>query len=59
MDTLVAQYSRPIYESEATEDLNELLEDEASSLSLKFAMPPTAQVLKVFHDTVAVSTDIL
>lgn len=44
MDTLVAQYSRPNFESKATEDLDELLQDERATLNLKFAMPPIAQV---------------
>ena len=43
MDALVAQYSRPVLQSEAAEDLSELLQDE-TALSLKFAMPPIAQV---------------
>jgi len=43
MDTIVAQYSRPAFESEAAEDLDELLQDGTPSLSLKFAVPPIAQ----------------
>ena len=42
MDTLVAQYSRPTYESEYLEDLDELHNNNA--LDLKFAMPPIAKV---------------
>ena len=42
MDTLVAQYGRPTYESEFLEDLDDLLHNNA--LDLKFAMPPTAKV---------------
>jgi hypothetical protein len=44
MDALVAQYSRPIFQSEAAEDLDELLQDERTALNLKFAIPPVAQV---------------
>ncbi|MAD86360.1 MAG: hypothetical protein CL912_25665 [Deltaproteobacteria bacterium] len=45
MDTLVAQYSRPMFEKEnyAEEDQMELYQP-TPSLSLKFAMPPIAQV---------------
>jgi len=42
MDALVAQYDRPIYDSESLEDQDELLHNNA--LDLKFAMPPTAKV---------------
>merc|ERR1711964_889448 len=44
MDTLVAQYSRPMFEKEnyAEEDQMELYQP-TPSLSLKFAMPPIAQ----------------
>ncbi|RFU30923.1 hypothetical protein B7463_g5402, partial [Scytalidium lignicola] len=43
MDALVAQYSRPAFQSEAAEDLDELFQDEKAPLSLKFAMPPVTQ----------------
>jgi hypothetical protein len=42
MDTLVAQYGRPTYQSEFLEDLDELRHNNA--LDLKFAMPPIAKV---------------
>ena len=45
MDTLVAQYSKPMFEKEnySQDDQMELYQ-QAPSLSLKFAMPPVAQV---------------
>jgi hypothetical protein len=45
MDTLVATYSRPMFENEgySQEDQLELYQP-VPSLSLKFAMPPVAQV---------------
>lgn len=45
MDSLVARYSRPMFENEgySEEDQQELSEP-VPSLSLKFAMPPVAQV---------------
>lgn len=43
MDALVTQYSRPIFQPEAPEDLTELLQEEATALNLKFAVPPIAQ----------------
>jgi len=43
MDALVAQYSRPIFQAEAPEDVDELRQDETASLNLRFAMPPIAQ----------------
>jgi 20S proteasome subunit beta 5 len=45
MDTLVAQYSKPMFEKEnySQDDQMELYQP-APSLSLKFAMPPVAQV---------------
>jgi hypothetical protein len=45
MDTLVAQYSQPMFEKEQynQDDQMELYQP-APSLSLKFAMPPVAQV---------------
>lgn len=51
MDALVAQYSRPISQPEAPEDLAELLQDEATALNLKFAIPPIAQVSVILHKT--------
>lgn len=46
MDTLVAQYSgRPQFESEGQDELQQQeLYGPAPGLSLKFAMPPVAQV---------------
>lgn len=47
MDTLVARYSRPMFENEgyAKEQQEEMeLVQEVPALSLKFAMPPVAQV---------------
>ncbi|TVY90032.1 Proteasome subunit beta type-5 [Lachnellula willkommii] len=45
MDTLVAQYSRPMFEKENYSEDDQLeLYQAAPSLSLKFAMPPVAQV---------------
>lgn len=44
MDFLVSKYSRPAYEqNEPFEDQDELL-NSMGDLSLKFAMPPVAQV---------------
>lgn len=44
MDSLVSKYSRPSYEqNEPFEDQDELLSS-MGDLSLKFAMPPVAQV---------------
>ena len=45
MDTLVARYTRPSYENEgySSEEYQELSEP-TPTLSLKFALPPTAQV---------------
>lgn len=45
MDTLVAQYSKPMFEREYNqEDQMELYEQSIPSLSLRFAMPPVAHV---------------
>lgn len=47
MDTLVARYSRPVashHEAFADEQQDDLQDDMAPALSLKFAMPPVAQV---------------
>ena len=45
MDTLVAQYSKPMFEKEYNqEDQMELYEQSIPSLSLRFAMPPVAHV---------------
>jgi 20S proteasome subunit beta 5 len=45
MDTLVAQYSTPMFEKENyNQDEQMELYQPAPSLSLKFAMPPVAQV---------------
>lgn len=46
MDTLVAKYSRPAaFQNETYADQQEDLHDDMTpSLSLKFAMPPVAQV---------------
>ena len=51
MDTLVARYSRPAYEQDealqAFDEQDELM-NPTSSLSVKFAMPPVAQVRPSF-----------
>jgi hypothetical protein len=44
MDTLVAQYSRPMFEQDYSQEDQLELYQQAPSLSLKFAMPPVAQV---------------
>jgi len=45
MDTLVAQYSKPMFEHEyEQEDQLELYEQSQPTLSLRFAMPPVAHV---------------
>jgi 20S proteasome subunit beta 5 len=45
MDALVAQYSRPAFEDEGySQDEQQQLSEVTSSLSLKFALPPIAQV---------------
>ena len=56
MDSLVARYSRPMFANEgyAKEQQEEMeLVQEVPALSLKFAMPPVAQVsscpLSPFH----------
>lgn len=49
MDALVSRYSRPAYEqNESFEDETHDLMDPAANLSLKFAMPPIAQVWLIF-----------
>lgn len=52
MDSLVARYSRPMFENEgyAKEQQEEMeLVQEVPALSLKFAMPPVAQVSSPLH----------
>lgn len=46
MDALVSRYSRPAHEDHDTsfEETEELMMNPEASLSLKFAMPPVAQV---------------
>jgi hypothetical protein len=45
MDSLVAKYSRPAHQRhESFEDETEELTNPMANLSLKFAMPPVAQV---------------
>lgn len=44
MDSLVAQYRRPMFDNEYNQDDQQELYDSTPSLSLKFAMPPVAQV---------------
>jgi 20S proteasome subunit beta 5 len=45
MDSLVSQYSRPAYTEEGqTEEEQQQLYSGAPELSLKFALPPVAQV---------------
>jgi 20S proteasome subunit beta 5 len=45
MDTLVAQYSKPMFEKENYDQDDQMeLYQGAPSLSLRFAMPPVAQV---------------
>jgi hypothetical protein len=51
MDALVARYSRPTFQSEAMEDLHELLQDETTALNLKFAIPPIVQVSAILPKT--------
>jgi hypothetical protein len=50
MDALVAQYSRPMFQPEAPADLEELRQEEAPALNLKFAVPPIAQVSKMLSN---------
>jgi hypothetical protein len=45
MDALVAQHSRPLFEREAPADA--LPDEELPELSLKFALPPIAQVITI------------
>lgn len=48
MDTLVAQYSRPMFEKENFSEDDQLeLYQQAPVLSPRFAMPPVAQVSAV------------
>jgi hypothetical protein len=50
MDTLVAQYSRPMFEKENYSEEEQMdLYQGAPSLSLRFAMPPIAQVRVSLH----------
>jgi hypothetical protein len=52
MDALVAQHSRPLFEREAPADA--LPDDEElPDLSLKFALPPIAQVITILSTTQA------
>jgi 20S proteasome subunit beta 5 len=45
MDTLVAQYSRPMFENENFSDEDQMeLYQAAPTLAPRFAMPPVAQV---------------
>jgi 20S proteasome subunit beta 5 len=45
MDALVAQYSRPQFENEGfSQDEQQELSEVTPPLSLKFALPPVAQV---------------
>jgi 20S proteasome subunit beta 5 len=50
MDSLVAQYTRPAFadEGQSQEEQQELLHD-TPELSLKFALPPVAQVYILYH----------
>jgi 20S proteasome subunit beta 5 len=51
MDSLVSRYSRPAFENEGySEDEQLELSDPNPSLSLKFAMPPVAQVSAHEHE---------
>ena len=51
MDSLVAQYSRPSHAEQASADQQEDLDftQEMPALSLKFAVPPVAQVYFTFR----------
>jgi 20S proteasome subunit beta 5 len=50
MDSLVAQYSRPTHANEGPSAEEQLeLAQAAPELSLKFAMPPIAQVRIMLH----------
>jgi 20S proteasome subunit beta 5 len=52
MDSLVAQYSRPAYTEEGPSEEEQLqLYSGAPELSLKFAVPPVAQVRSPFAVT--------
>ena len=44
MDTLVAQYSQPMFEKENSQEEQLDLYQGTPNLSLRFAMPPVAQV---------------
>lgn len=52
MDSLVAKYSRPAaFTNETFEDQQEDLQNDTTpALSLKFAMPPVAQVSGASHN---------
>jgi hypothetical protein len=54
MDTLVARYSQPLFEQEYSQDDQMELYQPTPSLSLKFAMPPVAQV-SCFYSTLDLS----
>jgi 20S proteasome subunit beta 5 len=52
MDSLVSQYSRPAYSEEGPSEEEQLqLYSGAPELSLKFAIPPVAQVRSSFTVT--------
>lgn len=56
MDTLVARYSRPAAshnETLAEDQYDDFQNDITPSLSLKFAMPPVAQVSSQFNSSTA------
>lgn len=57
MDSLVAQYSKPMFEKENSEDEQLELYQATPSLSLKFAMPPVAHVR--FHSPLWLSLELL
>jgi len=48
MDTLVAQYSKPMFEKDYSEEDQLDVYQQPPSLSLRFAMPPVAQVCLLF-----------
>jgi hypothetical protein len=52
MDSLVAQYSRPSFQNEGNDEIQqEELFGPTPGLSLKFAMPPVAQVRQHLQDS--------
>jgi hypothetical protein len=56
MDTLVAQYSRPMFEKENNNEEDQMdFYNPTPSMSLKFAMPPVAHVRNFIHSSMSLA----